>query len=131
MFKKMLNRLGYEVSVAHNATEALNLINTPAVRFDMVITDYAMPQMDGIELAEATRRIYPEMPVLLCTGVSETLSPTDLQSRGVSDILLKPVFRNELDAKIRQILDSDPVSAPPADTLSNSPLPQDPPLWQG
>jgi CheY-like chemotaxis protein len=92
----------------------------------MVITDYAMPQMNGIELAETIKRNNSQIPVLLCTGVSEALSSTELKSRGISDILLKPVFRNELDAKIRQILGSDAVSAPPADSLSDRPHSQDP-----
>ncbi|MGD8252312.1 MAG: response regulator [Desulfobacterales bacterium] len=126
MFKKMLNRLGYAVSVARSATEALSQIEKSAIGFDMVITDYAMPQMNGIELAETIKRNNSQIPVLLCTGVSEALSSTELRSHGISDILLKPVFRNELDAKIRQILGSDAVSAPPADSLSDRPHSQDP-----
>lgn len=108
MFKKMLKRLGYDVTTCESGEEARDLLRSNPKGFDLVITDYAMPRMSGIELAEALREIRPDMPILLCTGVSETLSLSDMEPFGIADILLKPVFSNELDAKIRTVLPTQP-----------------------
>ncbi len=111
MFKKMLRRLGYGVTTCEDGEEARDLLLSNPNGFDLLITDYAMPRMNGIELAQAIRKIRPDMPILLCTGVSETLSLPDMAPFGIADILLKPVFSSELDAKIRTVLRMQPSSA--------------------
>ncbi len=119
MFKNMLSRLGYAVTVCNSGHEMLRQIEADPERFDLVITDYAMPQMNGIELAEALQRIRPRLPILLCTGVSENLSLEDFTPFGIVDILLKPVFSNELDAKIRNILASKTSAVDPGSDAAN------------
>jgi CheY-like chemotaxis protein len=119
MFKNMLSRLGYAVTVCNSGHEMLRQIEAEPERFDLVITDYAMPQMNGIELAEALHRIRPRLPILLCTGVSENLSLEDFTPFGIVDILLKPVFSNELDAKIRNILASKTSAVDPGSDAAN------------
>jgi CheY-like chemotaxis protein len=104
MFTKMLSRLGYDVTACGSAAEALRLVDTNPRAFDLVITDFAMPQMNGVELAKAIRGIRPDLPILLCTGVSQRLSLEEMTPHGISEILLKPVFSTELDAKIRLLI---------------------------
>lgn len=108
MFKKMLDRLGYGVTTCTSAADAVDVLQADPTQFDLVITDYAMPQMNGLELASAVKAARADIPILLCTGISETLTLEDLAPYGISDILLKPVFSNELDAKIRRMLKSQP-----------------------
>lgn len=92
----MLEELGHEVTEAHSGPEALELFDPE--RFDLVITDHAMPKMTGTELAEALRARRPGLPVLLATGYAE-------RTPGVSDELprlAKPFWQADLAAAIRR-----------------------------
>jgi PAS domain S-box-containing protein len=66
----MLEDLGHEVLEARSGKHALELIEK-AGRVDLLITDFAMPGMTGAQLAEAARRMNPDLPVLLATGYAE------------------------------------------------------------
>jgi CheY-like chemotaxis protein len=65
----MLEDLGHIVYPAGSAAEALQLMASHPV--DLLLTDYAMPQMNGVQLAEAARADHPDLPVLLATGFAE------------------------------------------------------------
>ena len=66
----MLEDLGHRVVEAASGAEALDRLRDGAA-IDLVITDYAMPGMTGLQLAEALRRLRPGLPVLLATGYAE------------------------------------------------------------
>jgi len=65
----LLEDLGHVVLVASSASEALATVRTRPI--DVVITDYAMPQMTGLQLAEAIKASRPDLPVALATGYAE------------------------------------------------------------
>ncbi|NID16388.1 ATP-binding protein [Luteibacter yeojuensis] len=65
---EMLEDLGYAVIAARSAAEALSMIDDAV---DLVITDHAMPQMTGAQLAVELRQRYPDLPVVLATGYAE------------------------------------------------------------
>ncbi|HTI66220.1 MAG TPA: PAS domain S-box protein [Caulobacteraceae bacterium] len=66
----MLEDLGHDVLQATSGREALALLQTGR-RLDLVITDQAMPQMTGVQLAEAIKAEWPDLPVVLATGYAE------------------------------------------------------------
>jgi signal transduction histidine kinase/CheY-like chemotaxis protein len=66
---EMLADLGYEVVAASSGAEALHLLRA-GEEFDLMITDYLMPGMNGVELAEEAKRLAPDMIVMLVTGYS-------------------------------------------------------------
>jgi PAS domain S-box-containing protein len=71
----MLDDLGHAVLEARSAEEAVALLRrTPKI--DIVVTDYAMPGMNGLQLAEAVTAERPGLPVVLCTGYAELLGTT-------------------------------------------------------
>jgi signal transduction histidine kinase len=70
----MLQCLGHQVLVAPSGTEALNILRGES-RIDLVITDHAMPQMTGSELADQIRGIRPNLPTILATGYAELPLP--------------------------------------------------------
>jgi PAS domain S-box-containing protein len=71
----MLDDLGHTVLEARSAEEAVALLRrTPKI--DIVVTDYAMPGMNGLQLAEAVAAEWPGLPVVLCTGYAELLGTT-------------------------------------------------------
>jgi two-component system, NtrC family, sensor kinase len=92
-------QLGYSVKQAANAHEALELLgNDP--RVDLVFADILMPGgMTGLELGQAIRRLYPEMPVLLTTGYSS--SAQDAVREGFV-VLQKPFDRAALERRVRE-----------------------------
>jgi PAS domain S-box-containing protein len=105
MEEQVLQRLGYQVTSRTSSIEALEAFKANPDRFDLVITDMAMPNMAGDKLAVQLIKIRPDIPVLLCTGFSETLSEEKIQSIGVKGFLLKPIIMKDLAKKIRQVLD--------------------------
>ncbi len=107
MEKQMLERLGYQVTACISSMEALDTFRHNPDKFDMVITDMAMPNMSGEKLASELVTICPDIPVLLCTGFSETMIETRSASLGIKGLLLKPIVMTDLSQKIREILDKN------------------------
>jgi len=105
MEKRLLERLGYQVISRTSSLEALEAFRAAPDRFDLVITDMAMPNMSGDKLSAKLIKIRPDIPVLLCTGFSETMSEEKAESLGIQGFLLKPIVMKDLDQKIREVLD--------------------------
>ena len=101
----MLTSLQYEVTGRTSSLEALELFRTKPDRFDLVITDMTMPNMTGVELAQEIMRIRPGMPVILCTGFSEVITPEKAKALGLREFIMKPVIKNQLATAIRCVLD--------------------------
>jgi CheY-like chemotaxis protein len=100
-----LERLGYQVTVRLNSREALEAFNAYPDRFDLVITDMAMPGMTGEQLAKALLVIRPSLPIIICTGFSERIDQEKAEAIGAKGFLMKPVVRADLARKVRQVLD--------------------------
>ena len=105
MEKIMLERLGYQVSVRTNSIDALELFRNKPDNFDLVMTDLTMPNMTGDKLAGELIKIRPEIPIILCTGFSETMSEEKAAYLGIKGFLLKPIVTKDLSQKIREVLD--------------------------
>ena len=67
----ILERLGYKVTPETNSLRALEIFRFGPGEFDLVITDYTMPKLTGIDLFKEIRQIRPDIPIILCTGFSE------------------------------------------------------------
>jgi PAS domain S-box-containing protein len=105
MEQNMLERLGYKVTSRSSSIEALEAFRAAPDKFDMIITDMAMPKMTGDKLSVELNKILPGIPVLLCTGFSETMSEEKAKSLGINGFLLKPIVMKDLSHKIREVLD--------------------------
>lgn len=73
--KSLLEELGYRISTAMEGVEALDQFNRS--KFDLVITDYKMPRMNGIELIATIREREPAVPIILISGYAEALGLTE------------------------------------------------------
>ena len=93
---------GYEVASAASGAEALELLRTQ--RFDLLLTDQAMPGLSGLELTEAVSRMHPHMPVVLLTGHTDVELARDSLQRGASDFVTKPVNIRELPILVERNL---------------------------
>ena len=79
----MLERMGHQVTASRCGAHALELLRRDA-GFDLLITDYAMPEMNGTQLASGARQIKPALPVLLVTGYAELPETEDQGMTGLS-----------------------------------------------
>ncbi|MBF0477745.1 MAG: response regulator, partial [Deltaproteobacteria bacterium] len=109
--KKILERLGYQVTAETNGVEALEVFKEQPNGFDLVITDMAMPYMTGDKLAQEVLRLRPDIPVILCTGFSEAIDDDKAREIGVRGFLMKPVDVNILAKLVRKLLDKRATAA--------------------
>ncbi|MBU4261988.1 MAG: cache domain-containing protein [Proteobacteria bacterium] len=103
--QQMLEMLGYRVVGKTDSREAFAYFKEHADEVDLVITDFTMPHMTGIDLAKEIRKIRPELPILLCTGYNTGFSEAELKETGINAFILKPVVRKELAGVVRKVLD--------------------------
>ena len=107
MVEKMLWNSGYTVLKASGATEALSVCESSAA-LDLVVTDIAMPGMNGFDLAERISERWPAMRILFMSGCANDLSVRrQLYER---PLLPKPFTGDELANKVRELLTPMPSS---------------------
>ena len=82
MLASILGRAGYEVLTAATGAEALAQLEAGA--FDLLLTDQRMPEMDGLELLDRSRRLAAELPVVLMTAYGSVQTAVDAMKRGAA-----------------------------------------------
>ena len=105
MMTQMLQRLGYTVEGFTSPGEALKVFQAEPGRFDLVITNYAMPTMTGKELAGYIMNIRGDIPIILCTGFSENIDAEKARIAGIKEFVMKPVTKDKIAVIIRKVLD--------------------------
>lgn len=104
MEKRMLEEIGYKVTDTSNCEEALRIFNAAPDDFDLIITDMTMPFMTGAELAKNILALRPHIPIILCTGFSETIDEDKAKALGISAFVMKPVVMSKIAQIIRKVL---------------------------
>ena len=107
--KRVLEKLGYSVTVEQRSTNAFVRFSQAPDAFDLLITDLMMPELSGAKLADKVLAIRPDLPIIAITGYSESLTPERAEMMGIRDYLLKPIRNSELGSAVRRALASDPV----------------------
>lgn len=102
--KIMLEGMGYKVTALKTPLEAKNLFEENPQAFDLVLTDFSMPEMNGMELAESLMQTKPGLPVILLTGHSEKLTPEEALKKGFKAYLNKPISGNDLALTVQEAL---------------------------
>jgi two-component system, cell cycle sensor histidine kinase and response regulator CckA len=102
--KQVLEALGYSVVIQTNGLEALETFRLRPYAFDLVITDMTMPGLTGRELAGEVMAIRPEIPIILCTGYSESIDQKTAMEAGIRGFIMKPMLIRELSDLIRKVL---------------------------
>lgn len=101
---KLLEHLGYQVVGLTDAAEALEIFQRGPDAFDLAIMDQAMPRLTGSDLARELLRIKPGLPIILCTGYSETLNEDQALAMGIRAFIMKPFSVKEIAENIRRLL---------------------------
>jgi two-component system, cell cycle sensor histidine kinase and response regulator CckA len=102
-----LSRLGYDVVATTSSVDALEIFRKAPDTFDLVLTDYAMPDLTGLDLAAELLKAKPTIPIILCTGYVGAISPECVQNAGIKTLLLKPLGINEAAEAISRVLTRD------------------------
>ncbi len=102
-----LSNAGYETVTAADGEEALELFQ--AENPDLVITDYQMPYLSGMELCRRLLEVRSSSPapVLMLTARGFDITPPEMAAAGITEVLLKPFSPREILAKVRALLDEE------------------------
>jgi DNA-binding NtrC family response regulator len=102
---EILTRFGYRVITKQAAQDALSELNEGA-HIDLVITDYRMPGMDGLEFLNALRQKDPAVPVIMLTAYGAVESYLKSLSLGVFEYVNKPIKAKDLGRVVQAAIDS-------------------------
>ena len=109
--KDLLESLGYNAVTRTSSLEALEAFRAQPDNFDLVITDMTMPNMTGEKMAAEIMKIRPDMPIILCTGFSPVITEKKAMAMGIRAFIMKPILKNEIAVKIREVLDGGNMQA--------------------
>ena len=102
--RETLELLGYTVEDVPDGSRALRLFQKAPLAYNLILTDQTMPAMTGMDLLRQAAAIRNDIPIILCTGYSETLDMPVIQALGAL-LLPKPFTRDELASAVRSVLD--------------------------
>ena len=103
--RNMLLELGVtQIFEASDGREALNFIDSAFDFVDLVLCDWNMPKMSGVELLRQIRTVDPDMPFLMITVLGDMDSVVDAKASGVTGYIRKPFSPKQLEAKLRIIM---------------------------
>lgn len=104
MLRGMLTDLGItQIFEAADGKEAMMFTDNAMDMIDVVICDWNMPKMTGIELLRQMRSVYPAVPFLMVTGRSDVDSVSQAKANGVTAYIRKPFSPAHLEIKLRVI----------------------------
>ncbi len=104
LMSKVLEKQGYRVLETKDGVEALSTCQDSLVHIDLVVTDFAMPRMTGLQLKERLLTLRPGMNFLLISGYAEGVEDSLQSDLNCGDFLEKPFLPEELARKVREIL---------------------------
>jgi DNA-binding NtrC family response regulator len=99
-------QLGYEPVGFDSSRAALAAFSAQPQRFDAVLTDEAMPDLVGTDLASEIRRLRPAIPIILMSGYGGAQLTTRAAEIGVNEVLRKPLHRRDLAESLARVLES-------------------------
>ncbi|MEO8078226.1 MAG: response regulator, partial [Acidobacteriota bacterium] len=102
ILEALLTREGYDVRLAANAAEGLDLVRS--VPFDAAIVDMMMPGMDGISALDELKKIDDDLPVLMITAFASVENAIAAMKRGAYDYITKPFKNDEVLVVLRNAL---------------------------
>ncbi|MFK7838936.1 MAG: response regulator [Bdellovibrionales bacterium] len=105
MLRNMLMELGVtQIFESHDGREALQFIDSAFDFINVIICDWNMPNMNGVELLRQLRTVDTTIPFLMVTGRSDIESVVEAKSSGVTAYISKPFSPQQLEAKLRIIV---------------------------
>ncbi len=102
--RQVLLKFGYEVVAFTDSRQALEHFAETPDAFDLVLTDMAMPGLNGLDLSVRLIGIRPDIAIVLCTGFSEGLTEGKMKDAGIRDMIMKPMIAGELARAVQKAM---------------------------
>ncbi|HXM30073.1 MAG TPA: response regulator [Chthoniobacterales bacterium] len=106
---RILETFQYEVTALTDPTEAVNLVRKRPSKFDLVLTDLLMPELSGPELARALKKIRPDLPLVLISGLVSSVTEESARRQGFVGLIRKPFEIDQMAKSVAGILDNPSV----------------------
>ncbi|MEY4761939.1 MAG: hypothetical protein RLZZ200_1795, partial [Pseudomonadota bacterium] len=90
LFQRMMERRGYKVRLAESGDEALEILARDPAAFDLLLVDYNMPGLTGIDVAREVRGRHPGLPIAIASGFITDDIRDRARELGVMDLVFKP-----------------------------------------
>jgi CheY-like chemotaxis protein len=104
MSSKLLERLGYQVVGETSSLEALEIFRANPQDFDLVVTDQTMPGMTGEALVREIKALRADVPIIVCSGLGNRLTPEAARNLGIAGSLAKPALADEFARAVQDAL---------------------------
>jgi signal transduction histidine kinase/DNA-binding response OmpR family regulator len=101
---RILEKFRYEVTTLTDPNEAVSLVRKHPAMFDLVLTDLLMPELSGTELARAVKKIRPDLPLVLISGLVSSLSEESARGQGFVGLIRKPFEIEQMGKSVAGIL---------------------------
>jgi DNA-binding NtrC family response regulator len=105
LLSRVLTREGYETSAVANGAEALRLVASE--RFDLVVTDIKMPEMDGLELLAELKEYEPSLPIIVITAYGTIENAVQALRSGAYDYIAKPFENDEIKLTVAKAFERE------------------------
>ena len=102
LVNELLSGAGYRVLQAKDGKEAMGLVEIGPI--DLVLTDLKMPEMDGIQLTRAIRRIRPDLPIIVYSAYRFIDTAPAALKAGANEYLAKPFLRAKIEQTVERLL---------------------------
>ena len=96
LLKLILKSSGYEVESYNTSDEALKGFNSNPQHYSLILTDFIMPHMNGMEFIKAVHRKRKNIPAIMITGHDDHLSEREKQAYNIKQVIYKPILKNNL-----------------------------------
>lgn len=103
IFERNLSKLGYHVTAMNDPVKALALFSRDPSAFDIIISDMTMPGMTGDRMARHMLEIRPDIPVILSSGYTDIITPSQAMEAGIAAFLMKPLSIESITQTIRSL----------------------------
>lgn len=107
VFEKMLDILGYEVDSCSSGEEAFEKISVSPDKYDLVLSDMAMPGLTGTELAEKIQLVRPGLPIVIMTGFANMLDRETRDRLNIKQLIQKPIKMAALATLLQNVLNQE------------------------
>lgn len=105
LVKETLSLHGYQTTLFTNSVEAAEHFDKHSTSYDLILTDYMMPELTGDKLSARIRDKNATVPIILATGFSNNITPEAALAMGISEFIMKPIIGEDLCKAVRNCLD--------------------------
>jgi CheY-like chemotaxis protein len=104
MMTRLLERLGFEVAACPSPEDAILYVDQQPMAWDLMVTDQTMPGMKGLDHVRANKAKRPDLPCIVCTGFSSSITPETALAAGADAFLTKPVDMDGFGRLVEDLL---------------------------